>query len=125
MLSHVLFGSNDLPRATTFYDAVLGLIGARQLMKFGTTIVWGTTAPALAICTPYDGAPATHGNGTMVALNAPTRELVDQMHAKALDMGGTDEGAPGLRGNEANGFYAAYFRDPDGNKLCVFRAGPA
>jgi catechol 2,3-dioxygenase-like lactoylglutathione lyase family enzyme len=125
MLSHVMFGSNDVPRATAFYDAVLGVIGARQLMNFGTTIVWGTTAPALAICQPYDRKPATHGNGTMVALNAPTRDLVDQLHAKALEMGGTDEGAPGIRGEEARGFYAAYFRDPDGNKLMVYRAGPA
>ncbi len=124
MLSHAMFGSNDLPRSVAFYDAVLGALGARQLMTFGTTVVWGLKAPQLAVCAPFNGQPATPGNGTMVALNAPTRALVDQVHATALEMGGADEGAPGLRGAEENGFYAAYFRDPDGNKLCVYKAGP-
>jgi catechol 2,3-dioxygenase-like lactoylglutathione lyase family enzyme len=125
MLSHAMFGSNDLPRAVAFYDAVLGLLGAKQVATFGTTVVWGVDAPQLAVGAPFDGQPASHGNGTMIAFTAPTRDLVDQVHAKALAMGGSDEGAPGLRGPEANGFYAAYFRDPDGNKLCVYRAGPA
>jgi len=125
MLSHAMFGSNDLPRAVAFYDAVLALLGAKQLMTFGTTVVWGVDAMQFAVCAPFNGEPATAGNGTMVALTAPTRAVVDQVHARALELGGSDEGAPGLRGAEANGFYAAYFRDPDGNKLCIYRAGPA
>jgi catechol 2,3-dioxygenase-like lactoylglutathione lyase family enzyme len=125
MLSHAMFGSNDLPRAVAFYDAVLELLGAKQVATFGTTVVWGVHAPQLAVGAPFNGQPATSGNGTMVALTAPTRAVVDQVHAKALELGGSDEGAPGIRGTEANGFYAAYFRDPDGNKVCVYRAGPA
>jgi len=77
----------------------------------------------LAIGKPYDGQDATVGNGTMVALAADTREQVDQVYAKAIELGGADEGAPGSRGPEQMGFYGAYFRDPDGNKLCVFKMG--
>ncbi len=125
MLSHVMLGSNDLPRATRFYDAVLGLLGEKQLMNFGTTFIYGVDKPSVAICKPYDGAAASVGNGTMVAFLAATRGLVDEVYAKALEMGGSDEGKPGVRGAEAQGFYAAYFRDPDGNKLCIYRVGPA
>ena len=75
----------------------------------------------LAVCTPYDGKPATIGNGTMFSLAATHRsEMVDKVYAKAMSLGAKDEGAPGLRGDT---FYGAYFRDPDGNKLCVFKAG--
>ena len=74
----------------------------------------------LGVCKPYDGKPATGGNGTMVALTAKSREIVDAVHAAALAAGGADEGAPGLRGDT---FYGAYFRDLDGNKLCVFHYG--
>jgi predicted lactoylglutathione lyase len=75
---------------------------------------------------PYDGQPATVGNGNMAALAMPSREMVDRLHSRALELGGSDEGAPGLRTPEGPGaFYGAYFRDLDGNKLCVFRMGPA
>ena len=74
----------------------------------------------LAVCIPNDGKAATPGNGTMLALTAPDRATVDKVHAKAMSLGSKDEGAPGERGN---GFYGAYFRDPDGNKLCVFYTG--
>jgi predicted lactoylglutathione lyase len=73
--------------------------------------------------TPYDGGTATSGNGTMVALAADSREQVDQMYAKAIELGGGDEGAPGIRGPEQMGFYGAYFRDPDGNKFCAYKMG--
>lgn len=88
--------------------------------------MYGTSmaAPSLAITNPYDGAPATPGNGNMVALVVEAPEQVERIHAKALELGGTDEGAPGPRGPAEMGFYAGYFRDLDGNKLAVFRAGP-
>ena len=90
--------------------------------------LWGTGfgKPALAVTRPYNGEPAVAGNGNMVSLAVDERAKVDALYAKALELGGTDEGAPGLRTEEgARAFYGAYFRDPDGNKLCVFRVGPA
>ena len=78
----------------------------------------------LAVGVPHDGNPATFGNGTMIALPAKTRAIIDACYAKALELGGSDEGAPGVRGPNPDGFYAAYVRDPDGNKLCLFRVGP-
>jgi len=125
MLSHVMVGTNDMPKAVAYYDELLTLLGAKTIMQFPNTTVWGVGAPQFAVCRPFDGAPATVGNGTMVALSAPSRAQVDAFYAKALALGGTDEGAPGVRGEEAHGFYAAYFRDLDGNKLCVYRVGPA
>nr|HMM67743.1 VOC family protein [Dokdonella sp.] len=86
---------------------------------------WGTAMdkPMLCIMTPFDGRPATVGNGVMPGIGVDSRDLVDRMHRKALELGGSDEGAPGLRGEGGEGFYAAYFRDPDGNKLDVFCYG--
>jgi catechol 2,3-dioxygenase-like lactoylglutathione lyase family enzyme len=118
MLSHVMLGSTDMDRSTAFYDAVLAPLGAKHVMQFGSTIVWGTDKPSVAVGYPHDGKKATNGNGTMVALVAPGRDIVDAVHALALQYGGTDEGAPGPRGNQ--GFYAGYFRDPDQNKLCIY-----
>jgi predicted lactoylglutathione lyase len=81
---------------------------------------------ALVVTPPYNGEPATAGNGTMVALPVKERAQVDSLHARAIELGGSCEGAPGVRGNEGpQAFYGAYFRDPDGNKLCAFRVGPA
>lgn len=120
MIGYATLGTNDLPRALAFYDALLGELGAKRLWDsprgsaFGTSI----TAPGLGIMTPFDGKPATVGNGTMVALVVKSREQVDSLYAKAIALGGTDEGGPGPRGE--GGFYAAYFRDLDGNKLNVF-----
>jgi catechol 2,3-dioxygenase-like lactoylglutathione lyase family enzyme len=120
MIGYVTLGTNDLPRALAFYDALLGELGAKRLWDspqgsaFGTSI----TAPGLGIMTPFDGKPATVGNGTMVALVVNSRDLVDRLYAKAIALGGTDEGAPGTRGE--GGFYVAYFRDLDGNKLNFF-----
>jgi predicted lactoylglutathione lyase len=121
MISYVTIGTNDLPRATAFYDALLGEMGASRFMQMDRMIIWGTKpgAPMLAVCTPFDGKAATAGNGTMVAIDAASREMADKLHARALALGGTDEGAPGPRGD---GFYGGYFRDLDGNKFvaCVF-----
>jgi catechol 2,3-dioxygenase-like lactoylglutathione lyase family enzyme len=116
-----MLGSNDMARSIAFFDPVLAPLEAKHLAQFGSTIVWGTDKPALAVGPPYNGKLATSGNGTMVALSAPSTAIVDRMHALALAHGGTDEGPPGPRGE--GGFYAAYFRDPDGNKLCVYHWG--
>jgi predicted lactoylglutathione lyase len=122
MIGYVTLGTNDLPRAAAFYDALLAEIGAKRLMDFGRGIAWGHSMdkPSLAIMKPFDGKPATVGNGVMAALVVDSREKVDRLHKTALELGGTDEGSAGLRGG---GFYAGYFRDLDGNKLNVFCMG--
>jgi len=122
MIGYVMLGSNDLERAKAFYDVVLAELGVKRTMGGDTMQGYGSDGdgPMLAVCRPYDGEAATRGNGTMVALTAQSREAVDKAHATALAHGAADEGAPGLRGDT---FYGAYFRDPDGNKLCVFKIG--
>lgn len=132
MIGYITLGTNDLDRARTFYDALLGELGARRMMEFGEDLggftLWGTgmDKPGIAVTRPYDGAPAHQGNGHMAALTVLKRAQVDGLHAKALELGGTCDGPPGLRGDEGpQAFYAAYFRDLDGNKLCAFRVGPA
>ena len=123
MIGYVTLGSNDIASAAEFYDAVLDVIGAKRFMEFeGNFIAWSVAPdqPGLSVTTPYDGNAATVGNGSMVALVVDSRDKVDSIYAKALEMGGTDEGPPGER---MEGFYAAYFRDRDGNKLNAFCAG--
>jgi catechol 2,3-dioxygenase-like lactoylglutathione lyase family enzyme len=125
MIGYVTLGTNELERARRFYEQLLAEIGARRLLELpdarGYTM-YGRSGrePMLAITRPIDGNPATAGNGTMIALPMTSREQVDRFHAKALELGAADEGAPGVRGPEEMGFYGAYFRDPDGNKLCAF-----
>ena len=128
MIGYATLGTNDIDSALTFYDALFATVGGKRLMQMPdsrqlTFDGAGAGKPMLAIGKPYDGQDATAGNGTMVALAADTREQVDQVYAKAIELGGADEGAPGSRGPEQMGFYGAYFRDPDGNKLCVFKMG--
>jgi predicted lactoylglutathione lyase len=122
MIGYVTLGTNDLPRAAKFYDALLGEIGAKRFMEFEKFIAWSVspTQPGLALTYPYDGNKATVGNGVMVALAVDSTAKVDRLYAKALELGGTDEGPAGPRGD---GFYAGYFRDPDGNKLSFFCMG--
>ena len=123
MIGYVILGTNDLPRASAFYDTLLAEMGVTRMMEFGERgFAWGTAMdkPMLCIMTPYDGQPATVGNGVMVGIAVESRDLVDRMHSKVLELGGTDDGAPGLRAEGGEGFYAAYFRDLDGNKLDVF-----
>ena len=119
MIGYVTLGTNDMERATRFYDALLAEIGGKRFLDFGTFISWAVDPrkPSFAIAKPYDGKAATVGNGVMVALHMSSSEAVDKFYKKALELGGTDEGAPGLR---ADNFYAAYFRDLDGNKLNAF-----
>ena len=123
MVGYVTVGTYDLERATAFYEALLSELGAKQLMQSERLVMWGQEGGAgmLAVCIPWDGTAATSGNGTMVALSLPSRETVDALHARALELGGRDEGEPGPRGD--TGMYAGYFRDLDGNKLVGFCIG--
>jgi catechol 2,3-dioxygenase-like lactoylglutathione lyase family enzyme len=124
MIGYVTLGTNDLERAAAFYDRLLELIGARRFMEAETFIAWAVAPdkPALSVTRPYDGNAATVGNGVMVALLVQKPEQVDALHARAMELGGADEGAPGPRGD--SGFYACYFRDLDGNKLNAFCMTP-
>ncbi len=119
MIGYVTLGTNDMDKAAAFYDALLGELGASRMMEADTFIAWATapTAPAISVIKPADGNAATVGNGVMVAIPVDSNEKVDAMHAKALELGGTDEGAPGIR---MDNFYAGYFRDLDGNKFNAF-----
>ena len=120
MIGYVTLGTNQFDQAAAFYDNLLAEIGAKRIMEFNQFIVWGVSPklPSVSICKPYDGKAATVGNGVMIALAVNAPEKVDALYQKALALGGSDEGAPGPRGD--SGFYAAYFRDLDGNKLNAF-----
>ncbi len=124
MIGYVTIGTNDLDRAAGFYDEVLGLLGGTRLMPLPKGFLWGVGfgRPMIGVTRPFDDEPSTVGNGMMIALIAKSPEVVDQVHAKALELGGADEGAPGPRGE--GGFYGGYFRDLDGNKLVCFHMRP-
>jgi catechol 2,3-dioxygenase-like lactoylglutathione lyase family enzyme len=119
MVGYGTLGTNDLQRATAYYDALLAEIGAVRIVDYDRIVIWSNNPAAgmFGVCLPYDGRPAVVGNGAMVGINAGSTDAVDRFHAKALELGGTDEGPPGDRGN---GFYAGYFRDLDGNKLVAY-----
>ena len=129
MIGYVTLGSNDLDKARNFYDQLMPVLGAGRMLEFGDNFTMygtGMGKPGLAVCKPYNGSEATVGNGNMAAIACDSRARVDAFYNKALELGGTDEGPPGLRGEEGEqAFYGAYCRDPDGNKLCAFRIGPA
>ncbi len=136
MIGYVTVGTNDLPRATAYYDALFESIGVGRTMEVDNYFVaWGPSpeAPGIAATIPFNKEPATVGNGMMVALFMETPEKVNTLYHKALELGGTDEGEPGFRLEDGSktepgyrpeegtkGFYAAYFRDLDGNKLNAF-----
>ena len=122
MIGYVTLGTNDLKRAAAFYDALLAEIGAKRMMEGDGFIAWSVKpdSPGLGVTQPFDKKAATVGNGVMVALAVDSEAKVKAMHAKALKLGGKDEGAPGKR---SENFYAGYFRDLDGNKLNVFVSG--
>lgn len=120
MIGYVTLGTNDLDRAVAFYDELLGVMGAKRFMAADDVFVAWAVAPdqpGLSVTRPYDGNPATAGNGTMVALAVNSKEMVHKVYDKAIELGGKDEGPAGPR---MEGFYAGYFRDLDGNKLNVF-----
>jgi catechol 2,3-dioxygenase-like lactoylglutathione lyase family enzyme len=119
MIGYVTLGTNNYAKAAKFYDDLFKVVGAGRIMESDTFIAWAPNqmSPAVSIIKPFDGKPATVGNGVMVALVMDSTDKVDALYAKALKLGGKDEGAPGQR---SDNFYAAYFRDLDGNKLNAF-----
>ncbi len=123
MIGYVTLGTNDLERGAVLWDALAAELGVGRMMETQTYIAWGVPGggAGVGLTKPFDGAAARPGNGVMVALEAKDRAQVGRLHAIALSHGGTDEGAPGDRGG---GFYAAYFRDLDGNKLNAFVMEP-
>lgn len=119
MIGYVTLGTNDREKSANFYDAVCGVLGHGRMFDTETFIAWGEQGggAGIGLTRPFDGNPASVGNGVMVAFEAKSPEQVQEVYDAALANGGTDEGPPGDRGG---GFYAAYFRDPDGNKLNAF-----
>ena len=122
MIGYITIGTKDMERAKTFWSGLLEPLGATVMMDMGRIAMIGSgmDSPMLAVCVPYNEEDASPGNGNMVALRAGSREKVDELHARAMELGASDEGAPGER---MPTFYGAYFRDPDGNKICVCKLG--
>ena len=119
MIGYVTLGTNDLVKAAVFYDAIAAELETPRMMEFDTFIAWGKPGgvAGIGLTKPFDGNAASVGNGVMVALQAKDKDQVQRLYDIALANGGTCEGPPGPRGE---GFYAGYFRDPDGNKLNAF-----
>lgn len=125
MISSARYGTRDLERAREFYDDIAGLMGARRVLDLpGLSGYQGAQGSMFVIGEPLAGDP-TVGNGTQVVFDAPSRAAVDAVHARAMELGSKCEGPPGFRGPEEMGFYAAYFRDLEGNKLVVANMGPS
>ncbi len=119
MIGYVTIGTNDMDKAVEFYDALLGELGAKQAFGMDRIKFWSTgpNSPMLAVCIPYDQQEQHRGNGNMVAIPGGSREGVDKLYNKAIELGATCDGPPGER---MPVFYGAYVRDLDGNKLCFF-----
>jgi len=124
VISYFMIGTNDFDKSVAFYDALMADMGAQKVHGTDRFVGWGwgIGTPLFIVCKPYDGQAATRGNGTMVSFDAPSTEKVDQWYAKALALGGTDEGPPGMRGAS---LYVAYCRDLDGNKFNFIHYLPA
>lgn len=122
MIGYTSLGTNSLTASSQFYDTLLGRFGAKRVYEASDFIVWGQkdSSPMFSIHVPFNGNQATVGNGVMIAFRAENRKMVDEIHSLAITLGGQDEGPPGDR---AEGFYAAYFRDLDGNKLNIHHMG--
>lgn len=123
MIGYITVGTNDLPRAAKFYDALFGEIGAKRSMESDRFVAWSTGegSPGFGVCKPFDEKPASSGNGAMTALAMSGPEQVKSLYAKALELGAMDEGEPGPRAGGA--FFCGYVRDLDGNKLNLFCMG--
>jgi catechol 2,3-dioxygenase-like lactoylglutathione lyase family enzyme len=117
VIHHVSLGMSDLGRSESFYAPLMALIGFRLLKRSPTALHYGCSDTQFSLEKPSDGAEMSVGNGVHVAFQAPDRETVRRFHAAALECGGTDEGAPGIRANYNAHYYAAFVRDPDGNKI--------
>ncbi|MBL8549517.1 MAG: VOC family protein [Hyphomonadaceae bacterium] len=127
MIGYVCIGTNDCPRSVRFYDATLAPLNYAKTFEEGGWAGYGPGGKKegleIYIATPANGEPATLGNGSMLSFKAPSRAAVDAFHAAALQAGGKDEGAPGVRGEYDPPFYGAYVRDPEGNKMCAYFKG--
>ena len=123
MIGYVTIGVNDMEKAKAFYTELFADIGVTVMMDMGRIAMLGKGPgqPMLAICVPFDENDPHPGNGNMIAIDPGSKEMVDKLHAKALELGGSCEGEPGERIKDM--FYGAYFRDPDGNKLALFQFG--
>lgn len=117
MIHHVSLGTNDVARARSFYDPIMRLLGLRLLQASGRAADYGVGDILFSLEVPVDGRPATVGNGVHVAFQAYDRAMVDEFHRLALELGGTSDGAPGLRPVYDAHYYGAFVRDPDGNKI--------
>jgi catechol 2,3-dioxygenase-like lactoylglutathione lyase family enzyme len=117
MIHHVSVGTNNIERAKAFYDPLMALIGFRLLKASDGAVHYGASDIVFSVETPVDGRPAAPGNGVHIAFQAPDRETVRRFFEIALANGGADEGAPGIRANYNANYYAAFVRDPDGNKI--------
>ena len=129
MIGYVTLGTDDIERSRAYFDALFETIGARRVLQLenpGGFTMYGTgpNRPGVVLTRPYDGKPSNVGNGNMVAIPVDSKERVEAFHAKALELGGTNEGDPGYRGDPKLGYYFAYFRDPDGHKFAVFHLQP-
>lgn len=123
MIDHLSVGVSDIEKAEKFYDTVLATIGMKRLAELETIRAYGTETISFLAMTPFDQAPATHGNGTHIAFRADHDAQVDAFHQAAMDLGGVCEGKPGTRPYPHAEVYTAYVRDPFGNKLEVIRGG--
>ena len=119
LFSHIVLGANDIPAAKTFYDAIFTALGYGPGNDMGDRVLYATDGGMLLVTKPHDGNEATFGNGVTVGLNAVTPDVVDAFHAAGIAAGGSDEGAPGPRPAIPNS-YAAYLRDPTGNKVLAW-----
>jgi predicted lactoylglutathione lyase len=123
MIGYTTIGTRDMEKAKAFYTELLADMGCSLQADMGRIAFIGTSMadPCVAVCTPYDENDPQPGNGNMIALNPGSMEMVDKLHAKALELGATNDGDPGWRVEDV--FYGGYFKDPDGNKLCFFQFG--
>ena len=121
MIGYTMVGTNNLVKATAFYNEVLGMLGLQMTYNEGREVGYSSKGKPVEfyVCTPFNQKPATLGNGSMVAFQVDSKEVVDAVHQKALELGGVNEGAPGPRPADGNVYYC-YFRDLDGNKICAY-----
>ena len=117
IISHVSIGTNQFERAVAFYDSVLATLGCKQMMAYPGAVAYGRAFPEFWVQTPFDGRPATLGNGTHFGFVANSKEAVHAFHAAALAAGGTDDGAPGPRADYTDAYYGCFVRDLDGHKI--------
>lgn len=117
IISHISIGTNNFDRAVVFYDRVLSTLGCKQIMKHPGAVAYGKEFPEFWVQTPFNGEPATIGNGSHIGFIANTKEAVHAFHEAALNEGGTDDGAPGPRPDYGDAYYGCFIRDIDGNKI--------